>query len=395
MGAAVRWLWVSSLAASIGSGLERTATAWLALDTGGAAAVGVVAAARMLPSLLLGVAAGTIADRVDRRAQVVAVGIASVPLMLATSWLVAGGVHIWQVTAISCAAGTLNVFDIPARQALVIDAVPTERATNAIALNALSARLGVAFGALAAGLLIASRGSASCYLLVPVATAMGALLASRVNAPSAPHAAAPRPFGRALQDAARLIVDVPAVRVLLGAGVGCEVFGFSHPTAFPVLARDVFHAGPEGLGLLTAGVGVGGTLSVIALAVLPPSVRREPLLGTVFMIYGLGLLALAAAPTLPVAVAVTLVIGACSGAFDLLQQTLLQLTVPSEQRGRAMGLWVLGIGSAPLGHLEMGALASALGAPSALLVNGALVVAAAAGLLARAPMYMPGMRRRT
>ncbi len=104
MGAAVRWLWVSSLAASIGSGLERTATAWLALDTGGAAAVGVVAAARMLPSLLLGLAAGTIADRVDRRAQVVAVGIASVPLMLATSWLVAGGVQIWQVTAISCAA---------------------------------------------------------------------------------------------------------------------------------------------------------------------------------------------------------------------------------------------------------------------------------------------------
>ncbi|HEY3062341.1 MAG TPA: MFS transporter [Chloroflexota bacterium] len=395
-GAAARWLWGSSFAASIGSGLERTATAWLALDAGGgAAAVGVVAAARMLPSLLLGLAAGTIADRVNRRTQLVAVGVASVPLMILTSWLVASGVQIWQVVAISFAAGTLNVFDIPARQALVIDAVPTERATNAIALNALAARLGVAIGGLAAGLLIATRGSAACYLFVAVVTTVGALLASRVNAPRAAHVVAAVPFGRALRDAARLVVDVPAVRLLLGAGIACEVFGFSHPTAFPVLARDVFRAGPEGLGLLNAGIGAGGTLSVIALAVLPARVRREPLLGAVFVVYGLGLLGLASAPSLLVAVGVTLVIGACAGAFDLLQQTLLQLAVPHEQRGRAMGLWVLGLGSAPLGHLEMGALVSAVGAPSALLVNGALVVTAAAGLLVRAPRYAPGRRSRT
>lgn len=82
-----------------------------------------------------------------------------------------------------------------------------------------------------------------------------------------------------------------------------------------------------------------------------------------------------------------LVIGLCAGAFDVLQQTLIQMAVPDEQRGRAVGVWVLSIGSAPLGHLEMGALIAALGVPAALLINGGLTLAAAALLLARAPAY--------
>jgi MFS family permease len=81
------------------------------------------------------------------------------------------------------------------------------------------------------------------------------------------------------------------------------------------------------------------------------------------------------------------VIGICAGSFDVLQQTLLQLAVPAEQRGRAVGVWVLGLGSAPVGHLEMGFLAASLGAPGALLINGALTLVSAAILLVRAPAY--------
>jgi hypothetical protein len=88
-----------------------------------------------------------------------------------------------------------------------------------------------------------------------------------------------------------------------------------------------------------------------------------------------------------VTAAVLVVVGCCAGAFDVLQQTLLQLAVPDAQRGRAVGLWVLGLGSAPLGHLEMGLLVATLAAPRALLINGAITVAAAAALLAYAPAY--------
>ena len=79
-----------------------------------------------------------------------------------------------------------------------------------------------------------------------------------------------------------------------------------------------------------------------------------------------------------------LVIGLCAGAFDLLQQMLIQLAVPDEQRGRAVGLWLL---TAPVGHLEMGLLVAVLGVPLALLINGGLTLATAVLLLVYRPSY--------
>ena len=387
--AAFRRLWGSSLAAAGAQGLERTATAWLTLEAGGGAfAVGLVFAARMLPSLLLGLAAGTLADRADRPRQLLAVAGAGLVLMGAIGWLVgAGPPHAWQPVAIAFASGCLQVFDMPARQALVLDTVPRE-AVRALALNALAARLATALGALVAGALIPFAGVPGCYLAIAAAYGCGAALIAGVRVPRVGRGVVTHPpFGRALREAARLIVTVPAVRTLSIAGIACEVFAFSHGSALPIVAHDVLRAGAGGLGTLNAAVAIGGTTAVALLAVLPVRVRREPLLGATFLLYGLSLLALGAARDLAAAAAVLLVTGLCAGAFDVLQQTLIQLAVPANQRGRAVGVWILGLGSAPAGHLEMGALAAALGAPGALAINGALTVAAAATLLARAPAY--------
>jgi MFS family permease len=111
------------------------------------------------------------------------------------------------------------------------------------------------------------------------------------------------------------------------------------------------------------------------------------LLGAAFVVYGLSLLGVASARSLAVAAAILVVTGLCAGAFDVLQQTLIQLAVPEEQRGRAVGVWVLGLGSAPVGNLEMGALIAAFGVPTALLINGSLTLAAAVVLLVRVPRY--------
>jgi MFS family permease len=158
-------------------------------------------------------------------------------------------------------------------------------------------------------------------------------------------------------------------------------------SALPLFAQHVLAAGAEGLGTLNAAVAVGGAIAVALLSLLPGGGRRQPLLGAIFLVYGLSILVLAATRDLVAAAAVLVVTGCCAGAFDVLQQTLIQLEVPNEQRGRAVGVWVLSIGSAPVGHLEMGMLIAALGAPIALLINGAVTVAAAATLLMRAPGY--------
>jgi predicted MFS family arabinose efflux permease len=385
-----RLLWCSSLASAGAQGMQRTTTAWLALLAGdGAIGVGLVFAVGNLPSLLFGLLTGTIADRTDRARLLLAVSGAAAVLMVLVSWLSRGdAIQTWQVMAITFATGCQQVFDTPARQALVLDTVPREAATGAVALNAFATRLALALGAFAAGLIISRLGVSGSYLAAAVAYALaGALISTLRVARKSRTAAAHPPFREALHDAAGLIRHIPAVRTLMIAGIACEVFAFSHSTALPVFAQDVLKAGASGLGTLNSAVAIGGTTAVLLLSLIPGRVRREPLLGVAFVVYGLSLLGIASARNLAVAAAILVVTGLCAGAFDVLQQTLIQLAVPEEQRGRAVGVWVLGLGSAPVGNLEMGTLVATLGAPSALLINGSLTVAAAAALLVCVPRY--------
>ncbi len=387
---AFRRLWCSGLATMAARGMEHTTTAWLALEAGGGAfGVGFIFAARMLPFLLFGLAAGTIADRADRPRQLLLVAGSGLLLMAAFGWLVGlGNPRVWQVVVFAFAAGCLQVFDTPARQALVVDTVPRETATRALALTALAARFAAAFGAFGAGLLIPWLGVARSYLVIAVAYGVAALLVATLRVPQEHRGVvAHPPFRQAFRDAARLMVDVPAVRTLMIAGIACEIFAFSHMTALPLFAQDVLGAGAEGLGTLNGALSIGGAVAVALLSFLPERVGRQPLLSAIFLLYGLSIMALAATRDLAIAATVLLITGFCAGAFDVLQQTLIQMAVPDAQRGRAVGVWVLSIGSAPVGHLEMGTLAAALGVPIALLINGALTAASAAALLARAPDY--------
>jgi MFS family permease len=387
---AFRRLWSSSLAMTGAQGMERTATAWLALEAGGGAfAIGVIFAARMLPSLLFGLAAGTIADRADRTRQLLVVAGAALLLMAGFGWLIGtGNVRVWQVVLFAFAAGCVQVFDTPARQALVLDTVPKQTALRAMALTALAARFAAALGALAGGRLIPLAGVVRCYLVIAAIYGVAAVLVALLRVPQEHRTlAVPTPFRQALRDAARLMVDVPAVRTLMIAGVACEIFAFSHMSALPLFAQNVLAAGAEGLGTLNAAVAIGGAVAVALLSLLPGGGRRQPLLAAIFIVYGLSILVFATTRDLTAATAVLVVTGFCAAAFDVLQQTLIQMAVPDEQRGRAVGVWVLSIGSAPIGHLEMGLLVAALGAPIALSINGALTLAAAALLLVRAPDY--------
>jgi MFS family permease len=386
---AFRWLWASSLASATASGMLITATAWLAVDAGGGFGVGVALAARLLPSLFFGLVAGALADRIDRTRQLVAVSLAALPLTLGLSGLAAtGSVPLWLLAVLTFGVGCLTVFDVPARQALAVDVVPRAIAPNAMALNAVATRLCTALGAFTAGILIPATGVAGCYVVAVCAFAVGGALVLAVRPPAPVRSASARPaLSRAIVEGLQLIRDLPAVRTLVAAGIACEIFGFSFQTAVPVVARDVLGAGVEGLGTLSAAASIGGTAAVLLLSLLPGGVRREPFLGLVFVTYGMSMLVLAGASSLAAAALVLVVTGACAAAFDLLQQTLLQLAVPEDQRGRAVGVWVLGIGTGPVGHLEMGSLLTVLGAPSALMLNGVIVVAAALILVVRMPLF--------
>jgi hypothetical protein len=173
---------------------------------------------------------------------------------------------------------------------------------------------------------------------------------------------------------------------------GAEVLGFSHQAILPSLARDVLHTGPEGLGALNAARSVGGILGLLAASARRPVHGGGPLFLAVLLAFGAGLIGLGLAPYFVglVGVFVVLVVVNGVGALaDLLAQSLLQLSVPGHLRGRAGGAWVVAIGLAPLGQLQIGALASLLGVSIALGASGlALVLLASATAL-----LFPRMRR--
>jgi hypothetical protein len=174
---------------------------------------------------------------------------------------------------------------------------------------------------------------------------------------------------------------------------GAEVLGFAHQVVLPSLARDVLHTGPEGLGVLNAARSIGGILGLAAAAVTRGAAQGS---GALFLLvigaFGVSLIGLGAAPALVgiTGVVIVLTIANAAGALaDLLAQSLLQLSVPSHLRGRAGGAWVLAIGLAPLGQLQIGALASLFGVSAALGASGLALAALAVG----AAITFPRIRR--
>jgi predicted MFS family arabinose efflux permease len=309
---AFRILWCSSLASAGAQFMERVATGWLALETGGGPlGVGIVFAARTLPSLLLGLAAGSLADRSDRRRILLAVAAAGAILTTALGLLVGSGqIVLWQVAAIAFLSGCIQVSDQPSRQALIYDSVRRDEVPGAIALNAVASRLFGAVGAFSGGLLIPAFGVANCYFAVAASYLLSLVIIGAI-----PNIQASRPKGsrpalrQILAGGASLIGSMPAVRTLVISAIACEIFGFSYQTVVPTLARDVLQVGPEGLGVLTAASSVGATVAVLILTALPASRRREPIMTGVYALYGVALLGLALAPNLTLATVAILIVG--------------------------------------------------------------------------------------
>src|SRR5439155_1709362 len=172
--------------------------------------------------------------------------------------------------------------------------------------------------------------------------------------------------------------------VLMLITAGAEMLGFSHQVLLPSLARDVLRAGPEGLGALNAARSIGG---IVGLAAASTQRGGGAFFVGVVVAFGASLIVLALAPHVvgfAGVVAVLVVVNAMGALADLLAQSLLQLSAPAHLRGRAGGAWVVAIGLAPLGQLQIGALASLFGVSVAFGTSGLALVALACATAARA-----------
>ena len=144
-----------------------------------------------------------------------------------------------------------------------------------------------------------------------------------------------------------------------------------------------------GLGIMTAIRQVGGLLGLWVLAGLAAFRKKGLMMFLIAIGFGCGQMAFSLSNNIYYFLGVLLLVNACAMAVDTIYKTLMQDNVADEERGRAMGSWVLSIGVAPVGHLGVGALAGVLGAPGALLINGSVLAAIGIGTA----LGLPGIRR--
>ena len=381
------------LLSSVGMMGEVVVLGWLALTlTDSPFMVGVAMGARALPLFFLGVPAGALADRFPRQRLLIAAGVGQAVTSTAMGLLtVLGLASLGNLVLLTLAAGAFRGIEHAARQSYAHDVVGAASLVKGLAVLGVLMRAGWLLGSLGVGAVIAHWGSGPAYFAVAVSYLVGAaaLLPASAGARATPSASGS--LWRSVVDFVELVRKDRALLVLMALTAAAEILGFSHQALLPSLARDVLHTGPEGLGALNAARSVGGIIGLVA-AMRGIARGGGAFFVLVLVFFGASVAGLGLAPYVTGFMGVLLVLVAANAAgalADLLAQSLLQLGVPAHLRGRAGGAWVVAIGLAPLGQLQIGGLASLFGVSVALGASGLALV----GLAAATALLFPKLRR--
>ena len=378
-----RLLWLSSIFTGFGYVGESVVLGWLLLErTDSPSVVGLGIALRALPNFVLGIPGGALADRVDRRLLLRLIGFASAVISGVLALLaLTEHLAVWHILFFTFLGGTVRSVGQAARQSYAFDIVGPAQVIGGMAFMNLGQRTGGIAGSLSAGLLIGAAGAGEAYLALALCQMLGALtiMLARTRGQAAPVSRPP-----VWQGVREYIEELRANRtlslvVLLTAAV--EVFGFSHQTVMPSLARDLLEVGPEGLGLLNAFASCGGMAAILLVSLRGELAHKGLSLLAVLVCFGAALILLGAGGSLTIALAAITLVSALAALTDLLTQSLVQSVVANDLRGRAMGSWVLATGLGPVGHVQIGGLAAVSSVTLALMTNGVLLIALALGTL--------------
>lgn len=387
-----RLFWGGQVVSLIGTWMQTVAQSWLVLQlTNDPLMLGVVNAAQFLPVLVLSLFAGVVADAVPKRRALLATQVVSLVLALALGLLVAfGRVEVWHVLGLALLLGVVNAFDMPIRQAFVVEMVGRADVVNAVALNSAAFNGTRIIGPAIAGLLIATVGLATCFFVnaVSYVAVIVGLVAMRTRDLATVQRAEVERTWRSVLDqlveGLRYVRHTSAVLIPLAVLGLVSVVALNFQVLLPLLARDVLGGGADTFGFLMAASGIGSLVSALAMAFSTQPTGRRLLAGAAAI--GIASVGLGMSTVLLVSVALMVLAGWGMIAMVATVNTMIQLAVPDLLRGRVMSVytWVL-VGSAPIGGLFAGSIASAAGAPLALAVGGALALAVVLVAVLRLP----------
>ena len=372
-----RLFWTGQTVSLIGTWMQQVGLGWLALQlTNSAFLVGVVSAAGSFPVLLLSLYGGVVADRHSKLRIVIICQALLLTEATALWWLTwSGRVNFPWLLAITTIGGFISAFEIPARQAMIVELVSREDLVDAIALNSGGFNLARIVGPSIAAVVLAKFGLAWCFGIDALSyfAVLGSL--SQVRLPRwTPVQQLHAPFEQ-LKQGLRYIRSVRSVSGLMGIIAVYSIFGFQYLTMMPVVARDVLHTGASGYGLLLTFVGIGALTGALSLAGLGARIRRGRLFNaTAYAFPGLTIV-FALTRTIHVAAVVLILMGLTMLINSALANGILQTVVPDELRGRVMATYIfVYVGFTPIGSFIAGALSKMIGVEWAIFSGGVVML---------------------
>jgi MFS family permease len=377
----------------IGTWMTRVATSWLVYRlTGSALLLGTIGFAGQIPTFIFAPFAGVWVDRLDRRQVLVWTQALSMVQSLALAGLTLSHlITVHWILALSVMQGIINAFDMPGRQAFMVQMVEDRRdLSNAIAINSSMVNMARLVGPSLAGMLIAVSSEGWCFLIdgISYLAVIASLLLMRLHIPVVVRKVTST-FTDMKVGWTYVSTFLPVRTILLLFAV-ISLMGMPYVVLMPIFAAQVLHGGPHTLGFLMGAMGVGALISALALAArksVRGLVRMIPIAAAVF---AAGLIGFGLSHVFWLSMIMVLIAGMGMMQGMAGSNTVIQTLVPEDKRGRVMSYYTMAfVGMAPFGSLLAGSLAQVIGAQWTVIANGSAVLLGAAWFWTQ----LPALRR--
>jgi MFS family permease len=358
-----------------GTWMQSMALAWLVYQlTYSSIWLGAIGFLNSIPILFFSMFGGSLADRMSKHRLIIITQVLSLLQALLLSALVLlDFVTIEIVALLAFTLGTINAFDIPARQSFIVELVGKEDLTNAIALNSATFNAARIIGPAAGGLIVALVGVGWCFFLNAVS--FFAVIAGLVRMKIPAHVKKQKTITvfQSLAESVRYVQSDRSLVALMTMVAVITIFGWSYSVLLPIFADEILNIGAVGLGNLLTAVGIGAFISAVSLASFESKYRPKTFVYAGISIFVVFVTLFALSTDVSLSVISLIGVGMGLVMFLATANASIQRKVPDEMRGRVMGLYSLIFqGLSPFGSIGMGFLAHVIGARWAVL-SGAII----------------------
>jgi MFS family permease len=369
-----RRYWFGNLAAVSGQQMMWVAQGYLIYKlTDSPLYIGYAGLLTAAPAIALNLLGGAVADRFDQKRLIVWIQVVTGVILVGLGLItVADAVQPWHILAVAFAIGALQAFSNPARQAIFPNLVDRSDLPNAVALNSMVWQGTRIIAPAAGGVIIELWGSGLTFIVSGAGFLAFALTSLTLVIPP-PRGGRGANLMREMGEGVQFVLANGLFLFLIGMTFFNSFFGMATIQMFPVFAEDVLEIGASGLGSLYAASGLGAVLGIFIFGALEEYRRKGLLIIVGATLFGSFIVLFSLSTWYPGSLVALFLMGMFNQLYMITVQSTLQIQVPSDLRGRVMGIYGMTYSLGPLGALQAGAIASAVGAPAAIALGGVAV----------------------